>query len=292
MHSCQLLRLRFFPSQIIAAIILVLPSCDYASSKKADSSEGGSNSAYSHSKNHRPRATQNISRDDPLGDFLPEGSTFVEICMPISRRLTHLIEKLDRTAQKDSKWNAEYRTKHKGIPPYHPRLGLTEVEYNEFQSLLSESQPEKAASTYVSFDWDDSDVVTLRPAPDFDAVHGVKIHTRRMFVETPHGTLRYEGWITPSDRATPTKPWNGHEWSNRYDDERERDVTFFLGQDVKTAQGVLRYHVGGTSPNRSRFALLYFDLPPIKKVDRKDDSERNGTESNEPNEYQPVKPPA
>jgi hypothetical protein len=207
-------------------------------------------------------------------DLIPVGAVPVAVMnVAVPPRLQELVQRFQAAVQSDPAWLLEY-TKENDRPgeplPYHPKMGVSEVEYKEMLSLMKEMRMVTAAKAEI----------TVRAEPNgrftFDGGHavpeltGISIDLEKNRVETPFGTTTTTNEIKPSPEQKVTGPWSGVSWKREefnMDTMTGTVVQFNIGRLQESGRGILYYNakraVNGSNEG-SAFQVLTYDLPTAK----------------------------
>lgn len=206
---------------------------------------------------------------DAIRDLIPRGVVQVDI-MEVGAwpRQIELAARLQASVAAHPEWWVEYVAKAPpGQPlPYHPRLGLTEAEYQEFLELSSSMQMVKVADGTLNFVWDSPTHIRLIGEGSLADLTGITIDLAADRVETPFAILRERTEINNTDVDSPTGPWRGIQWKFEHltpDLSSGAVVKLALGRRDEDGRGILYYNarrIKGRSAQSVRY-VLYYDLP-------------------------------
>lgn len=110
-------------------------------------------------------------------------------------RANKLAESMQRAAQSDPDWFANYvrssQSMQPGQPmPYDSRLGISEAEYEEFLHLSTQMTIQKRAEATIYFENDESGRYRFDGGQSLPDLTGVEIDFRKNQVRSPFGVLQ------------------------------------------------------------------------------------------------------
>lgn len=181
-------------------------------------------------------------------------------------RLVELKQKLESAVRRDTLFFAEYLRRGKPDPdaplPYHPRMGITEEEYEELLRLPEEEGMRKIGEATLVVR-EEGDRLVLEGSDRLPAVRSVDIDLGKDLVRTSLGELSLRTEIEPSFVAQGvTGPWTGVQWSMA--NAIAALVTFALGRLEDSGRGLLYYemkYVDDAGHVGAMRTMLVYDLP-------------------------------
>jgi hypothetical protein len=128
-------------------------------------------------------------------------------------RFQALLQQFQAAAQADPTWFQQHAATAKpGEPlPYHPKLGLSRSEYQEFLRLLTTMQWRPVDTVLVvieSTKWG----YRVGAGTEVPSLRGLEIDTVARSVRTSVGVLAPADPIVPSDGQQATGEWGGPRW--------------------------------------------------------------------------------
>jgi hypothetical protein len=194
--------------------------------------------------------SESATSDPPTAaSLLPSAEAVVDVMTMVGPpRLTELSNKLQAAVQSKPDWWAEYiTTVTPGRPiPYHENLGLTENEYEEFQSLTSQMALSKTGEASLSVVTEDSIQFTFHGDSILANIEGLVIDLGDNAVQTPFGMAKEMNNIVASEGQEMSGPWNGVQWKLRTIDSLGSsfvNLRFALGKLTESGRGILYYKV-------------------------------------------------
>jgi hypothetical protein len=200
-------------------------------------------------------------------DLLPVGELKVDIMEPTApARLVELKEKLEQAVRRDTAFFAEYLRRGKPDPngplPYHPKMGITEEEYEELLTLPNEEGMKKIGEATLVVREQDGHLL-LDGGDPLPAVRAVDIDLGRDVVRTSLGELTERLEVSPSfAEQSVTGPWRGVQW--RMTNVIAAFVSFGLGRLEESGRGILYYemkYVDDAGHVGAMRTMLVYDLP-------------------------------
>jgi hypothetical protein len=201
--------------------------------------------------------------------LLPVGDIKVDIMEPTApARLVELKQKLEQAVRRDTIFFAEYLRRGKSDPngplPYHPKMGITEDEYQELLTLPNEEGMRKVGEATLVVREENGHLLLAAGDP-LPAVREVDIDLDRDLVRTSLGELTERSDVVPSFvMQSVTGPWSGVQW--KMANAVAAFVTFGLGRLEDSGRGILYYemkYVDDTGHVGEMRTMLVYDLPRV-----------------------------
>jgi hypothetical protein len=199
--------------------------------------------------------------------LLPVGEIKVDIMEPTAPpRLVELKQKLEQAVRRDTVFFAEYLRRGKPDPngplPYHPKMGITEEEYQELLTLPNEEGMRKVGEATLVVREENGHLLLAAGDP-LPAVREVDIDLDRDLVRTSLGELTERSEVEPSFvTQSVTGPWSGVQW--KMANAVAALVTFGLGRLEDSGRGILYYemrYVDDTGHVGAMRTMLVYELP-------------------------------
>lgn len=188
----------------------------------------------------------------PPEEMLPIGTVNIDLmAMGLqsaedSDRLTELIDKLQLGIAANQDWLAEYVKEYEGKElPYHPNLGLSQEEYDEYLRLSDNIKLYKSADGILSIEKTGDGQYKISQMEGLRLIDNIIIDLSENTVSTNYGTCKYSGEIKASDQQIATGRWNGYSWilEDMADASNYQSVQFNLGQMEDSKKIILYYQV-------------------------------------------------
>ena len=188
----------------------------------------------------------------PLEEMLPTGTVNVELmAMGLqsaedSDRLTELIDKLQLGIAANQDWLADYLKEYEGKElPYHPNLGLSQEEYEEYQRLSDNIKLYQSGAGIISIEKTGDEQYKISQLEGLRLIDNITIDLSENTVSTNYGTCKYNGAVKASDQQIATGRWNGYSWilENMADSSNYQSVQFNLGQMEDSKKIIMYYQV-------------------------------------------------
>jgi len=188
---------------------------------------------------------------DVLKRAMSPGKHVVSIMAPAqSSRLTELIRKMKTGISKHPEWWMQHlkaAANAKESVPYHPNIGMTEVEYRELNDLNARPWT-AAASAQLSVTEPENGVLLFAGIPQLD---GIQIDLNRSVLETQYGTCSTAIPVSHKDDKALGN-WTGLRWEcvTVPDEELFKipgpglegvAVVMEMGQREQDGRGILKY---------------------------------------------------
>lgn len=200
-----------------------------------------------------------------IADYLPKGDVIhgrvMELTAP--REVQTLSQKLQTAMQNDQEWFEAFIAENAEVRPlpYHPRMGLTEVEYQRFLELAEIVEMQQIGSVTLTIKRLEDGSVQLVSEGDSTPLNDVRLLPGKGFVETSYGELNEFSEIDQGNPDSPTGRWVGSQWQKS---ERTSDtlvaVKLAIGKRTDHGDGIIYYDVknfsAGVAENYS-YVLLY-----------------------------------
>jgi|GEM_PF-1171860 len=159
---------------------------------------------------------QVIYEDDAIaeiGKWLPAGQyDFQVLEKDVSPALKEIIKKYQKSLSDNPVWYQSYKEQHPtlAILPYHKNFGITQAEYQRFNTEYPKLKTRVRTAKAVSIDNTDQKIA-FKGADDFKFLDGVVFDKKKnkMLVDTL--ITKYQGNVTESDTAT-LGAYNGYKW--------------------------------------------------------------------------------
>jgi hypothetical protein len=208
---------------------------------------------------------------DPALRLIPTGSVRVDVLqLTAPPRLLELTGKFQQAIGKDPEWWLNYARQAKPGQPlaYHPKLGLTRAEYDEFLRLGKQMVVKKAGEGTITVRALGDGRFTLDGGQTAPELTGIEIDLKKNAVRTPYGTATDRGEIR-ANRATQTAtgPWSGVVW--KYEKQGAvfgtgTSASLAFGRPQESGKGILYYQVTRIEPGAQPLQItrvLTYDLP-------------------------------
>ena len=207
-------------------------------------------------------------------DLIPVGAVPVAVMnVAAPPRLQELLQRFQAAVQSDPDWLLEYTKANyrPGEPlPYHPKMGVSEVEYKEMLSLKDEMRMVSVAKAEITVRAEPNGRFTFDGGHALPELTGISIDLEKNRVETPFGTTTTTGQIKPSSEQKVTGPWSGVSWKREdvnIDTMTGTVIEFCIGRLQESGRGILYYNakrVANGSMEGSASQVLTYDLPTAK----------------------------
>lgn len=162
-------------------------------------------------------------------------------------RVLHEISlKIQTAAQNDQVWFKSYIEENAEIRPlpYHPRLGVTEVEYQKLLTLMGQLEMQETGSTLLKVQRLEDGGFQLLSDDESMPLNGIRMFPAENFIETGYGDLGEFSEINQSNPNSPTGRWTGLQWKKA---ERTADrilaVKLAIGKRTDEGDGIIYYDV-------------------------------------------------
>jgi len=160
--------------------------------------------------------------------------------------LAGLTNRFQAATQADPVWFQQFVAQ---VPPgqelpYHPKFRLSEAEYRDLLSLLTDSVVMKPTQAGILEILATPSGIRFGPATTFAALRGLELDTVANVVRTTFGVLRGGPPIAPSDAQQATGRWGGPRWSVEAVDTTTITgvvATFAVGRLVATKERMIYF---------------------------------------------------
>lgn len=183
----------------------------------------------------------------PAAQYLPEGVVTVNVLeMVATPRAQELSARLQQAVRENNSWFIEYvRSAQEGGPlPYHPKLGLTEAEYQELLVLSDHLRLAPSRQARLEFKRLSATQFEINGGTDLPDLTGISIDLESDRVTTPLGVAQTRGAVEASPDQEATGPWDGVSWKTTELDEGMQNghsVRFYVGRLTESGLGILYY---------------------------------------------------
>ncbi|HEX2078570.1 MAG TPA: hypothetical protein VHG08_12700 [Longimicrobium sp.] len=185
-----------------------------------------------------------------------------------SPRMEELTARLQAAIQRDPEWFQEQvRRAPAGEPlPYDQRLGLTRVEYDEYQRLAANMGLRKVAEAPLTVRAEGSRLV-FDGGAGFADLTGVAIDLQADRLVTPLGDASGSREVHNDGERAAMGAWDGRTWSLEEVSPDGRDgtvVSLSVGRLRESGRGVLYWQarqVRGGQPVLRIVRILFYDVP-------------------------------
>jgi hypothetical protein len=185
---------------------------------------------------------------------------------------TFLITKMAETVSKDTTWFMNYMNenlKDSGKLKYNKRLGLTESEYNQMQTGISEGKKYVKVGEETLTIFNNDTTIEFRGSGDIAAINRLVIDKRNKLVKYGNTVIPYKNQIHADD-WTVVKAWDGHQF--RFEKMNTTDLTkimelksksyrLLIGKTQKTKRNYLNLEAkeidNGEKPVNIEFAFFF-----------------------------------
>jgi hypothetical protein len=216
-----------------------------------------------------------------VADLLPPDGCVASVMIPVLHPVaSEVAEKLKRAAQQDTEWWFEYaKGARDGEPlPYHPKMGVSEKEYEDFLRLgKEEMEVKQVGEVRLVVSRGEGGAFRLSTHGELWQLDGIEIDLQRDEVRTPFGVARGHSSIEATPEQKATGPWSGVQWKFAegdvfaFEDASQVNactMTFALGRLQESGQGILYYNAIRILPGPAKdraMVVLYF--PPKAAAD-------------------------
>jgi hypothetical protein len=176
----------------------------------------------SNSQESKPELTGDVKKD--LMILLPNRENKVDIIdgVKMDPRYELLYSKFMTAVQENGDWFLEQQkiVEQTGNPmSYHPNIGMTEKEYEEFKALMEKGpgvEMVKSGTAKVTFDYQD-DIIQLKGTDRLEILNEVKIDLSQNVVWIGEFELNnfQEINVDTDDNGLKSK-WSGYQWRYEY----------------------------------------------------------------------------
>lgn len=200
----------------------------------------------------------------PLSSATP--ARIMELSFP--RKHVEISLKMQKAMLVDPNWTSEYMRKNDkpGPLPYHPNLGISESEYEQFLKLSSKLGLVEKGKIKLSFIKNKDGSITIMTDKRGLPLNGITILSDNRGVETPYGVLDGFSNINNKDKNSPTGPWQGVQWkieniidANHFPPSVSA-VKFSIGVLDSKKEGILYYDVKNSPTQEIFHYVIFYDL--------------------------------
>lgn len=183
-------------------------------------------STYVHSQTDSKRLpiTGDIKND--IINLLPEGKIKVDILgIKAKPRQIELTKKFQESVRNNREWFIEYM---KSIPngepmPYHPKLGLTESEYSEFQNLSKDIELVTLDNSAITIQ-KNGDLIEFNADENLAILKTIKVDLAKEIITI--GDIKitsFEKIDITNDKNGLKSKWKGYKW--RLEEPKDLDMS-------------------------------------------------------------------
>ena len=203
-------------------------------------------------------------------EFIPNGSVVAKVMqMVLSPRGEELAARLQHAVSKNRDWWLEHvKSATPGQPlAYDSRMGLTEVEYDEYLELASKPSLGQVKEVPLNFRWSSEAQVVLDGQDSLPDLTGVRIDLISDSVTTDYGVLAERSEINNASTDSPTGPWRGVQWKLESVEANSTSgvvAKLALGRLSQSGEGILYFDakkVEGGALTRKSSIILFYSLP-------------------------------
>ena len=177
------------------------------------------------------------------GDRVIRGS-LMELVAP--RDLQNIVAKFQAAAQNDQDWFKSYIAKHADSQPlpYHPRLGITQAEYDRFLKISETLDLQEKAAVIIKVEQLDDGSLRLVSDDNSLPLNGIRLLPAQNVVETKYGKLGTFTKIDQADPDSPTGRWTGVQWSKlERTGQGAMAVKLAIGKRTDHGDGIIYFDV-------------------------------------------------
>jgi hypothetical protein len=129
--------------------------------------------------------------------------------------------------------------------PYHPNLGLSQEEYDEYLRLSDNIKLYQSGDGIISIEKTGDGQYKISQMEGLRLIDNIIIDLSENTVSTNYGTCKYSGEIKASDQQIATGRWNGYSWilEDMADASNYQSVQFNLGQMEDSKKIIMYYQV-------------------------------------------------
>jgi hypothetical protein len=148
--------------------------------------------------------------------------------------------------------------------PYHERLGLSKVEFEEMQKLGGVRKLRRVGTTTIRVTKDGNQFF-IDGGSKLEALHEIELDLNKNVLKTPYGDANNYSTIVVTDPKAVTGPWSGRQWKS----ERgslvglsAKTVKLALGRLSESGRGILYFDLGelDRKGTKSISYILLYDL--------------------------------
>lgn len=174
-----------------------------------------------------------------------------------------LQQKLVAAIHNDQEWFQAFIAENTGVRPlpYHPKMGLTEVEYQRMLELSDVMELQQVGSVTLTVKHLENGGVQLNSEEDSTPLNNMSLFPVEGFVKTGYGKLEEFSEINQNNPNSPTGRWIGAQWKkSEQTNDRQIAVKLAIGKRTDHGDGIIYYDVKnflpGVTENYS-YVLLY-----------------------------------
>ncbi|GAB5566122.1 MAG: hypothetical protein Wins2KO_31850 [Winogradskyella sp.] len=200
---------------------------------------------YSQNDNSGLDSAEQIQAE--LHDLLKVGLSSVDIMDDIKQnpRQAELMAKFQKGIENNYEWFAEnMQNVAPGHPmPYHPNLGLSKEEYEEFQILIKDIEIASSGVEDVEIIKNDS-TISFKSNGKLKILDAIKINLDRNEITMGEYTLFYSGPANiDNDKNGLKSKWKGHNWIYEFPKDlsadKMKDIENLIAKNYKFTIGKL-----------------------------------------------------
>ena len=205
------------------------------------------------------------SAGDDITNYLPKDDVIhgrvMELAAP--REIQVLAQKLQAAVQNDQEWFQAFVAENAEVRPlpYHPRLGLTEVEYQRMLALAEVVEMQQIGSVTLTVKHLKDGGVELVSQGEPTPLNEVRLYPVKGFVETGYGDLNEISEINQSNADSATGRWIGTQWKkSQQSSDKLLAVKLAIGKRTDHGDGIIYYDVKNYAPGVAEaysYVLLY-----------------------------------
>ena len=161
-------------------------------------------------------------------------------------RFTELVQKLQVGISANQEWLSAYIIEYEGQTlPYHPNLGLSEDEYDEYLQLSDRIRLYKSADGVISIEKIGEKQYKISNVEESKLIDNIIIDLSNNTVSTNYGVCKYSGEVKASDDQIATGRWSGYSWmlEDILDAGNFKSIQFNLGQLEDSKKIIMYYQV-------------------------------------------------
>ncbi len=215
-------------------------------------------SGHSFSQTHQQQQTTTREIKNNLNNLLPNGKIVADVMTSVkqSKRREELSEKSLAGIQQNYEWFIDYMKSYPdGKPkPYHPNLGVTEDEYKELQSLLSDIEFVSSLNSHITIKRKNNIIEFEADNKSLKLLEYVKIDLLKNIVTIGEYELSFSDTINITDDKNGLKSkWKGYVWKLEEPQGIDFDALKDL-QSLKTKQ--YKFTIGRLEKNNKTFMSI------------------------------------
>ena len=202
--------------------------------------------------------------------LLPAESGLVDVMgIGLTPRGASLAKKIQEAAAKHGPWfQAQMKLRKPGEPlPYHPNLGMTESEWEEFLRLNKKKTLVKTGQAALSVKKLGDGKYRFSAKGTLQVLNAITIDLKKSRVETPRGTCDLLDRVkTPKGHSFP---WDGYVWEGLrpivIEQSKGRVTRFHIGKLRGTNTGIIYYSANGFENGKLQTPIKLFINYPLGK---------------------------